>query len=308
MSEMRRAPQAWVDPTEPEIVTVPMRTNPRLLLFAVGLMLIGCARAPRPFSLASFTKPDRHPDAKGAFDRCKKGLEGLELLESDARFARAIDACRELYAEPECGAVFTKAIILGTPLAQRARVVAKACGRPYCDLLASPKPEACFTEPEGLDAGDRNRRLADLHLSILTWELGVSDALRLLPELGGVRDQQSGHSLFFTDERAPETLSDAGGLDKDVLRPIIMGKAGEVRECYERVLQQDHGLALGLAVRFVINSEGKVRRSFVVAATRRERALESCIIDVHSTMVFPAPKGGGSVWVTFPYVLVFTED
>ena len=93
----------------------------------------------------------------------------------------------------------------------------------------------------------------------------------------------------------------SGGLSKDVIAQVVKRHSAEVRYCYERELQRAPKLMGKLSVTFVIGADGKVQ-----SAAARETALPPGLVDcVRSRVmkfVFPPPKGGGVVSVTWPWI------
>jgi metallo-beta-lactamase class B len=99
----------------------------------------------------------------------------------------------------------------------------------------------------------------------------------------------------------------SGSLDKEVIRGVIQGHLGEVRDCYERVLRQMPDLFGRVSVQFTIAGSGEVVESIVVQATTNDPLVEGCIAAAARGWRFPRPVGGGNVIVTYPFVLA-SED
>ena len=94
-----------------------------------------------------------------------------------------------------------------------------------------------------------------------------------------------------------------GSLDKDIIRRIVRAHVNEVRACYNDGLEKDAELAGRVAIRFTIRSDGKVSRVKVAETTLGDKAVGKCIAKAVETWKFPKPIGGGSVAVTYPFVL-----
>jgi TonB family protein len=93
-----------------------------------------------------------------------------------------------------------------------------------------------------------------------------------------------------------------GGLSRDVINRIIQRHYNEVKYCYEKELTKDPGLYGKVAVVFVIDGSGKVGDALVQQSTMGSAAVEGCILSHVRRWAFPAPEGGGTVQVTYPYV------
>lgn len=93
-----------------------------------------------------------------------------------------------------------------------------------------------------------------------------------------------------------------GSLDKELIRKVIHANRGQIRYCYESQLNRFPKLAGKVAVKFVISPSGTVSTSSVAQATTNNPELEACVAGRVRTWVFPKPKGGGVVIVTYPFI------
>ncbi len=91
------------------------------------------------------------------------------------------------------------------------------------------------------------------------------------------------------------------GLDQEQVRRVIRRHRNEYRYCYERELQLKNDLQGKVTIRFVIGANGKV-----VAAAANEDTVGGgvgrCIRDRVLRWQFPAPGGGGTVVVSYPFL------
>jgi outer membrane biosynthesis protein TonB len=55
-------------------------------------------------------------------------------------------------------------------------------------------------------------------------------------------------------------------------------------------------------VKFVISASGSVASSSVASADTNNAELETCVAGRVRTWLFPKPKGGGVVIVTYPFI------
>src|SRR5713226_4301 len=93
-----------------------------------------------------------------------------------------------------------------------------------------------------------------------------------------------------------------GGLSRDLINRIIQRHYNEVKYCYEKELTKDPALYGKVTVLFVIDGVGRVVDALVQQSTMGSEPVESCIVTHVRRWAFPAPQGGGTVQVTYPYV------
>ncbi len=93
-----------------------------------------------------------------------------------------------------------------------------------------------------------------------------------------------------------------GSLDKELIRQVIHRNRGQIRFCYESQLTKYPKLGGKVAVKFVINAEGRVVSSDVAQSSANNAELERCVAGRVRTWQFPKPKGGGVVVVTYPFI------
>ncbi|MBM4779499.1 MAG: adventurous gliding motility protein GltG [Archangiaceae bacterium] len=93
-----------------------------------------------------------------------------------------------------------------------------------------------------------------------------------------------------------------GSLDKELIRKVIHANRGQIRFCYESQLNRFPKLDGKVAVKFVISASGAVATSSVAQSTVGNAELEACVAGRVRTWMFPKPKGGGVVVVTYPFI------
>jgi Ca-activated chloride channel family protein len=94
-----------------------------------------------------------------------------------------------------------------------------------------------------------------------------------------------------------------GSLDKDVIRRIVRAHINEIRSCYNTSLTHDPTLSGKVTIDMTIGADGKVSASAVGSNTTGDEPLAQCIAKVVKRWTFPKPAGGGTVKVTYPFVL-----
>jgi len=93
-----------------------------------------------------------------------------------------------------------------------------------------------------------------------------------------------------------------GSLDRETIRRVIRRHRAEYRYCYERELNRKRDLNGKIKVKFTIAGNGSVIASQVVESTMKNAGVENCLAAKIKRWVFPAPKGGGIVIVTYPFI------
>ena len=125
---------------------------------------------------------------------------------------------------------------------------------------------------------------------------------------GGVGSYGTGAGyLGGKKDTSPEITSSEpmvmGSLDKELIRQVIHRNRNQIRYCYESQLTRFPKLSGKVAVKFVISASGTVASSQVAQSTVSNAELETCIAGRVQTWIFPKPKGGGVVIVTYPFIL-----
>ena len=93
-----------------------------------------------------------------------------------------------------------------------------------------------------------------------------------------------------------------GGLDKEVVQSRIKANQAQIRYCYEKALTDKVDLAGKVVVRFTITGQGAVGKVGIIESKVDDAALERCIVAKIKSWKFPAPKDGGEVTVTYPFL------
>jgi len=102
---------------------------------------------------------------------------------------------------------------------------------------------------------------------------------------------------------SPTKASVVGNLDADIIRRVVRAHINEVRTCYNAGLIRKPSLEGRVAVQFTIGGQGTVTNTQIVDTTISDEEVETCIAKAVKAWKFPKPDGGGSVVVTYPFVL-----
>ena len=107
--------------------------------------------------------------------------------------------------------------------------------------------------------------------------------------------------------KAPRVLAGRaevrGALDKEIIRRIIRRHINEVKYCYAKELMANPNLGGRVIIQFTIAATGQVASAFVQSSTLGNKTVELCIAKAVRRWLFPKPKGGGIVIVSYPFVL-----
>lgn len=93
-----------------------------------------------------------------------------------------------------------------------------------------------------------------------------------------------------------------GSLDKEIIRRIVQEHASQIRYCYERELTRTPGISGKIKMKWVINGEGRVTQAQKEESQMHNANVENCLATKIKTWVFPKPKGGGIVIVSYPFI------
>jgi metallo-beta-lactamase class B len=97
-----------------------------------------------------------------------------------------------------------------------------------------------------------------------------------------------------------------GSLDKEIIRRIIRRHINEVKYCYESLLTHDPWVGGELLIKFTISPTGAVTATSLEDSTMladKDHAVSDCIQGALKKWQFPTPLNGGSVIITYPFVL-----
>ncbi len=115
---------------------------------------------------------------------------------------------------------------------------------------------------------------------------------------GGLRGRSADVARIRTGSPAVQ-----GSLSREVIRRVIRRHVNEVRFCYEQELSARPDLAGTVTVQFVISPAGTVQSANLQTTTLQNPRVEGCITQAVRRWSFPAPDGGGTVSVSYPFIL-----
>ena len=114
---------------------------------------------------------------------------------------------------------------------------------------------------------------------------------------GGLRGKENGEIGLGPGK--PEVV---GSIDPELIRKVVHDHRAQIRTCYETQLTTRPNLAGKLVSAWTIDPAGAVTEAHTQESTLRDRTVETCVAAKIKTWRFPIPKGGGEVFVTYPFI------
>jgi hypothetical protein len=99
-----------------------------------------------------------------------------------------------------------------------------------------------------------------------------------------------------------------GSLSKDVIAAIVRKHQNEIKYCYEVELNKHPDLYGKVSVAWTIDGTGDVSEANVNETTMNNANVENCMATKIRRWKFPEPKGGGQVFVTYPWVFKSSSE
>jgi FHA domain len=96
-----------------------------------------------------------------------------------------------------------------------------------------------------------------------------------------------------------------GGLSREEIQRVISRVMSQIKYCYEKELNKDPNLEGKLVASWVISGSGDVASAQMAQNTfggGSAQPVEQCVLRIIQRLKFPNPKGGGQVFVTYPFV------
>lgn len=114
---------------------------------------------------------------------------------------------------------------------------------------------------------------------------------------GGLRGKESGEIGL-----GPEKPQVQGSIDPELIRKVVHDHRAQIRTCYETQLTAKPSLSGKLISAWTIDQSGSVTEAHTQESTLHDHAVENCVASKIKTWRFPIPKGGGEVFVTYPFI------
>ena len=114
---------------------------------------------------------------------------------------------------------------------------------------------------------------------------------------GGLKGKESGEI-----DLGPSTPQVVGRIDPELIRKVVHEHRAQIRTCYETQLTSHPDLAGKVVAAWTIDQSGAVTEAHTQESNLKDHAVESCVSAKIRTWRFPIPKGGGEVFVTYPFI------
>ncbi|MFN2548189.1 MAG: AgmX/PglI C-terminal domain-containing protein [Myxococcales bacterium] len=114
---------------------------------------------------------------------------------------------------------------------------------------------------------------------------------------GGLRGKENGEIGLGPDK--PQVT---GSIDPELIRKVVHDHRAQIRTCYETQLTSRPNLAGKLVSAWTIDQSGTVTEAHTQESTLHDHSVEGCVAAKIKTWRFPIPKGGGEVFVTYPFI------
>jgi hypothetical protein len=114
---------------------------------------------------------------------------------------------------------------------------------------------------------------------------------------GGLRGKEDGDIGL-----GPGKPQVVGQIDPELIRKVVHEHRAQIRTCYETQLTTRPNLAGKLVSAWTIDQSGVVTEAHTQESTLRDHNVETCVAAKIKTWRFPIPKGGGEVFVTYPFI------
>jgi len=93
-----------------------------------------------------------------------------------------------------------------------------------------------------------------------------------------------------------------GSIDPELIRKVVHDHRAQIRTCYETQLTSSPNLAGKVVSAWTIDPTGLVTEAHTQESTLHDKTVETCVASKIKTWRFPIPKGGGEVFVTYPFI------
>lgn len=222
------------------------------------------------------------------------------VFQSPLRFVRSIQAYSVL--KPLlCGLGLTVGLLaVGTDLAQ-AEPVSTASSRSASTSASTSGGEGASTTP----AGTAPATADSAALKGTETGLTPSSSTTATSTTGNVPAATSAPLAeapirsVATDDEDEANLP---ALDQSVVKDVVMSYMPAIKNCYNQELKKDPALAGKVVIRFTVGPKGTITQAVVASSTLKNKEVEGCMLKEVKSWIFPEPRRGESVDISFPFV------
>ncbi len=93
-----------------------------------------------------------------------------------------------------------------------------------------------------------------------------------------------------------------GSLSKEEINRVVRRHMAQIKHCYEKELNKSPKLQGKLLGSWTISAAGSVSKASMKQNTMGNKNVGRCVTSIIKRMRFPKPRGGGVVYVSYPFV------
>lgn len=114
-----------------------------------------------------------------------------------------------------------------------------------------------------------------------------------------------GSLLFSTILGCSTAEKSEGGLSREEVLPTIANVLPSMRACYVPIAESVPSALV--RTKFSIAPDGHVKNAEILNSTVEDKSFFDCIVVAVKTMIFPLPRAGVEVKITYPFKFTTTS-
>ncbi len=122
----------------------------------------------------------------------------------------------------------------------------------------------------------------------------------------GLHDSSLGHGKIRGRVDRPDGGGirdvNGAGVDREEIARVINSHLSEISSCYERSMLKEGSFGGKLVIEWSIGGAGSVTSARVANATITSPSMSDCVLGKLKKWTFKAPRGGGTVKVSYPFM------
>jgi hypothetical protein len=100
----------------------------------------------------------------------------------------------------------------------------------------------------------------------------------------------------------PGNVITQGSLSREEINRVVKRHLNQIKYCYEKELAQNPNLEGKIVGTWTVAGTGLVSTASASQNTMGSPQVADCVVRIIQRMRFPQPRGGGQVFVTYPFV------
>lgn len=106
----------------------------------------------------------------------------------------------------------------------------------------------------------------------------------------------------------PGKVISKGSLSREEINRVVRRHLNQIRYCYEKELAKEPNLQGKIVGTWTIAGTGLVASATASQNTMGSKPVADCVVRIIQRMRFPKPRGGGQVFVTYPFVFAASGE